>query len=110
MPRMIQETTLQILLVSSETTTSSDGFSGTIDVGVIALEDREHVQPREREDEEYDDLKTDSKEMSAASAVCNAAGSSDALCVSRESREAVCMVHRAGIRLPRALRAAAVRV
>ena len=44
MPDMIQKTTLQILFVSSETTTSSDGFSGTIDVGVIALEDREHVQ------------------------------------------------------------------
>jgi hypothetical protein len=44
MPDMIQKTTLQILFVSSETTTSSDGFSGTIDVGVITLEDREHVQ------------------------------------------------------------------
>ena len=28
----------------SEITTSSDGFSDTIDVGVIALEDHEHVQ------------------------------------------------------------------
>jgi hypothetical protein len=30
--------------VSSETTTSSDGFSDTIDAGVIAVQGREHMQ------------------------------------------------------------------
>ena len=44
MPDMIWKTREQIFLVSSEITTSSDGFSDMIDVGVIALEDHEHVQ------------------------------------------------------------------
>ena len=33
MPDMIQKTTLQILLVSSETATSSESFSNMLDVG-----------------------------------------------------------------------------
>ena len=44
MPDMIWKTTQEILSVSSETTTSSDGFSDTIDAGVIAVQGHEHMQ------------------------------------------------------------------
>ena len=44
MPDMIWKTTQEILSVSSETTTSSDGFSDTIDAGVIAVQGLEHMQ------------------------------------------------------------------
>jgi hypothetical protein len=36
--------TQEILSVSSETTTSSDSFSDTIDAGVIAVQGLEHMQ------------------------------------------------------------------
>jgi hypothetical protein len=44
MPDIIQKTTLQILLMSSETATSSDSFSSMIEDGIIAIGDPEHMQ------------------------------------------------------------------